>query len=114
MKTIKKWKVQPEVFTAFLDSLEEKTSKSLVVRFNIRPGLASKYLSMYNNPKKIPSYDHKKEGKLTLGERGRNGLCCIECGIYFENSHGHKVVCEFCEREKRGREYPVAKYGVIG
>ena len=36
-----------------------------------------------------------------------NGLCCSHCGIYFEEEHGHPVLCKDCyeseiEEERAG------------
>lgn len=27
------------------------------------------------------------------------GLCCSECGVFFEHGHGHPVLCKHCKRD---------------
>ena len=33
-----------------------------------------------------------------------NGLCCGHCGIYFEEEHGHPVLCESCYESETEEE----------
>lgn len=40
------------------------------------------------------------------------GLCCEECGIYFEEEHGHPVLCADCWTPKS--KTPKSEYPEIG
>jgi len=33
-----------------------------------------------------------------------SGLCCSHCGVYFENAHGHPVLCLECYDEETPAE----------
>lgn len=41
-----------------------------------------------------------------------NGLCCSLCNVYFEEEHGHPVVCDSCYEVNCG--YPIATNKEIG
>jgi hypothetical protein len=37
-----------------------------------------------------------------MGEQAEDmidGLCCSECGVYFEEEHGYPVLCETCYKK---------------
>ena len=44
-----------------------------------------------------------------MGEQAEDlidGVCCSWCGVYFENSHGHPVLCKACyEEQKYGNDW---------
>ncbi len=38
-----------------------------------------------------------------------DGLSCSDCGVYFEQEHGHPVLCSDCFNDSGGKpQYPLA------